>query len=156
MIEHYRMRRDDTGSEYTRVCDRALLEARMISKRFRIGAKFRCISQLDGGEYTESLIGMGYKGKARTKAFLLKSDAMGINPDQKIEAMKADEALGVKVEYDDAGRAIFRSKGQYKRYAEAHGFYDRNAGYSEPKRRDEREREIMGLPQVAYPAEAYE
>lgn len=158
MIEKYQMRRDDTGEEYTRATDIALLEARQIGKGpIKLGTKFRCVSKLDGSEFTETLTGVGKKGcAAGTRTWILKSDAMGINPDQRLDAMKADEKLGCSIDYDEAGRAIFRSPGQYRQYAEAHGFFARNGGHGDPQRLDSRERDIRGLPQQAYPSEAYE
>lgn len=158
MVEHFHLRRDDTGEVYTRKCDIHFLEVRKIGDGpVDIGDQFKCVSKLDGSEYTETLVAVGKNGTASTtRTWILRSDAMGINPDQRLEAMQADEALGCKIEYDEAGRAVFRSPGQYKRYAEAHGFFDKNAGYSGPKRRSAEERERMGLPEQRFPVEAYQ
>lgn len=157
MIEKYHMRREDTGSEYVLSTDIALLEKRKIGDEpIGIGTRFTQISKLDGSEFIEVLTGIGKRGQAATtRTWILKSDAMGINPDQRLQAMQADKKLGIQIEYDEAGRAIFRSPGQHARYCEAHGFFDRNRGYSGPRRLNEREREIAGLPQQAYEAEAY-
>jgi len=155
MIESYYMRREDSGSEYVLKTDIALLEKRKIGKKpIKLGTRFRQVSKLDGSEFIETLVGIGKRGQASTtRTWILRSDAMGINPDQRLEAMKADEKLGCVIDYDDAGRAIFRSPGQYRRYCENHGFYSRNGGHGDPQRLDSREREMRGLPQQAYLAE---
>jgi hypothetical protein len=155
MIQKFHMRRDDTGEEYVRSCDIALLETRKIGdKPIKLGTKFTCVSKLDGSTFVETLTGVGKKGRAATtRTWILRSDACGINPDQRLEAMKADEKNGCPIDYDEAGRAIFRSPGQYRNWCQAHGFFSRNGGHGDPQRLDSREREIRGLPQQAYLAE---
>lgn len=159
MIEKYHMRRDDTGDEYVRSCDIAHLEARKVGKGpIKLGTKFLCISKLDGSTYKETLTGVGKKGRAATtRTWIKRDDQLGINPDQYEQAMAADARLGVPIEYDrNTGQAIFRSPGQYRRYAETHGFYSltgKGGSYSDPQKLDAREREIRGLPPVAYLAE---
>ncbi len=56
------------------------------------------------------------------------SNAMGVHPDQISEAMAHDRRLGCPVEYDRAGRPVFTSKSQRRRYIRAHGVVDQ-AGY---------------------------
>jgi len=65
----------------------------------------------------------------------LLSDAVGVNPDQRTEAMKHASSIGVPTEFNSKGQAVFTSAGHRKRYCEAIGFIDRNAGYSDPQRR---------------------
>lgn len=112
--------------------------------------RYRHVSGIDGSVVLYEPVGVHAKrgAAATTRTWVMKSDAMGINPDQRLDAMKADEQLGIKIEYDEAGRAVFRSPNQYKRYCEAHGFFDRNAGYSGAQKRDAREREILNLPEL--------
>lgn len=155
MIESYHMQREDTGSEYVLKTDIALLEKRKIGKKpIKLGTRFRQVSKLDGSTYIEVLTGIGKRGQAATtRSWVLKSDAMGINPDQRLSAMQADERLGIPIDYDEAGRAIFRSPGQYRRYAEAHGFYARNGGHGDPQQLSPVEREIRGMAPQAYLAE---
>lgn len=153
MITQFRMKREDNGNEYVVKCDVAHLLPLRIGRgcktSVKLGERFRRTSKLDDSEYVEVLVKIGKTGVASTKGlFLLKSDAMGINPDQRIDAMKADSELGCPIEYDEAGRAVFRSKKQYQRYAEAHGFFDKNGGHSSPMKRDERERDTRHLPQL--------
>lgn len=120
-------------------------------KRLDKQGRYRHVSGIDGSVIRYTFVGVHEKvgASSTTGLFLLKSDAMGINPDQRREAMKADSKLGCSIEYDEEGRAVFRSKKQYARYAESHGFYDRNGGYGSPMKRDERERDIRGLPELA-------
>lgn len=152
MIQKWRFKRDDNGTEYTRSCDIELLIPRKIGVgEIQVGDKFKCISKLDGSEYTETLVGVGKKGNTHaTGVFVMRSDALGINPDQRVEAMKADAELGCSIEYDEIGRAVFRSKKQYRRYAEAHGFMDRNGGYESPRSLNDNERQNLGLPLMAH------
>jgi len=64
----------------------------------------------------------------------MKSDAMGVNPLQIPEAMAADAAKGVQVEYDpESGEAIYNDPAQRKAHCEANGMADRNGGYSDPQ-----------------------
>lgn len=153
----YTMRRDDSGTEYTLDTDEHYLRQRLIGDGpVKPGSQFRFRSKLDDSTWTETLVSvekkkpnLDYAGCSRHSTWPMKSDAMGINPDQYEEQMAADEQLGVKIGYDrKTGEAIFSSAGQYKRYCEAHGFFDRNSGYGGPKRRDQRERDNLGLPQL--------
>jgi len=152
MITKYRFRRDDTGEEYTRQCDEAHLLPRKIGDGpVKLGDQFKCVSKLDGSEYTETLISDRKKGMApSTGVFFMKSYAMGVSPRQRVEAMKHDEKLGCKIEYAEDGDAIFRSKEQYRRYCESHGFKDRNGGYSSPRSLNDNERQNLGLPMMAH------
>jgi hypothetical protein len=159
MIQQFRMKRDDTGSEYTLKIDCDLLLSRRKKKRGPIkpGDKFTFESRLDGSKHTETLLKIGKTGATHgTGVFVMKSDELGINPDDRVKHMKADAELGCPIEYDEAGRAVFRSKGQYKRYAESHGFYSchgKGGSYSDPQKLDARERDIRGLPQISYEEE---
>lgn len=66
----------------------------------------------------------------------LYSDAMGCNPDDAKEAYEDSVRAGVPTRFDVPGKegmAEFLSPGHRKRYCEAFGFHDRNAGYSDPQ-----------------------
>ena len=77
----------------------------------------------------------GYQSSCPSN-YPMKSDAMGINPVQIPEAMAADERLGIRIHYDpDTGQATYADKIQRKKHCEAHGFFDRNGGYSDPQRK---------------------
>lgn len=56
------------------------------------------------------------------------SQAMAVHPDQINEAMAHDRKLGAPVHYDRAGRPVFTSKAQRRRFIRAHGVTDQ-AGY---------------------------
>lgn len=62
----------------------------------------------------------------------IESYAMGVHPSQIQEARAIDEAHGVPTDYTPDGCPILVSQEHRRRYAEAHGFYDRNAGYGDP------------------------
>ena len=76
----------------------------------------------------------------------MRSDALGINPDQRLEQIAYDQALGLNTDYDpETGEAIFDSPQDFKKHAEANGFYSRNGGYSDPQRLSGREREVRAM-----------
>jgi hypothetical protein len=64
----------------------------------------------------------------------VESDAMGCHPSQIPEMRAAAAKKGLKVDFDPKyGTAKFATRKQYKEYAEAHGMYARNGGYSDPQ-----------------------
>lgn len=65
----------------------------------------------------------------------MKSDALGVHPSQIEEAREESRKMGVPTDFTKDGRAILTSARHRKRYAEAHGIYDRNGGYGDPQRR---------------------
>lgn len=65
----------------------------------------------------------------------LLSDAAGVHPAQVGEATAEATKVGVPTNFTEDGRAIFTSAGHRKKFCEAHGLFDRNAGYSDPQRR---------------------
>jgi len=62
------------------------------------------------------------------------SSAMGVAPSQVAEAMAFDKQHGISTTYNSDGEPEFRSRGHRKRYCEAYGYVDRNAGFSDPQR----------------------
>lgn len=60
------------------------------------------------------------------------SYAAGVSPEQVPEMQKIDKENGVPTEYTPEGDPVFRSPQHRKKYCEAHGLYDRNAGLSDP------------------------
>ena len=79
-----------------------------------------------------------YKGRlpVTPSTYPKRSDAMGVHPSQVKEARAADERLGVPIQYDKkTGEAVYESKSQRKKHCEAHGFFDRNGGHSDPQRK---------------------
>lgn len=70
-----------------------------------------------------------------TAGWPMTSESMAVQPWQVADAAAQARALGVPTNYDKHGRPILESPRHRKRYAEAHGFYDRNAGYSDPTRK---------------------
>jgi putative FmdB family regulatory protein len=65
----------------------------------------------------------------------MKSEALGVHPDQIGEAVEQARKLGIPTEFTKDGRPILTSPGHRKRYAEALGFWDKNGGYSDPCRK---------------------
>jgi hypothetical protein len=62
----------------------------------------------------------------------MESDALGVHESQIEQARAESVRVGVPTDFTRDGRAILTSPGHRKRYAEAIGFFDRNAGYSDP------------------------
>jgi len=62
----------------------------------------------------------------------LLSEAMGVAESQVKEAHAYSVKIGVPTEFTPDGRAVFTCPSHRKRYARAHGFIDRNGGYSDP------------------------
>jgi hypothetical protein len=152
-MSKYRLKNVETGNEHVVDCNRAQLETRVIGGGpAEVGARVRSVSRLDGSEVIHEIVGVAATPISTFATWDrgFRDDQMGINPDDRIETLQADEAMGLTgVDYDpETGEAIFSCPSAYKRYCEAHGFGSKNAGYSSPKMRDEREREIMHLPQL--------
>lgn len=79
----------------------------------------------------------GFFGNAhRAACWPLVSDAMAVHPSQAKEAHALAQKLGVPTDFTKAGQPIFSDANHRKRFCEAHGFYDRNGGYSDPQRRN--------------------
>ena len=64
----------------------------------------------------------------------MESDAAGVSPRQRKEAMEHAASIGIPTEFNQDGQAVFTSARHRKRYCEAIGLYDRNGGYSDPQR----------------------
>ena len=60
------------------------------------------------------------------------SDALGVSLAEVPAMMKFDREHGVSTTYDGNGNPEMRNKKHRREYAQAHGFHDRNAGYSDP------------------------
>ena len=71
----------------------------------------------------------------RKATYPLCSDTLGVHPDQRMDAVRESINLGVPTDFTPDGRAILESKGHRKRYAEALGYFDKDGGYGDPKRR---------------------
>jgi len=66
----------------------------------------------------------------------MESDAAGVDVSQVSEATAHARAVGVPTEFNpETGNPIFTSRNHRKRYCEAVGLYDRNGGYSDPRKR---------------------
>jgi len=61
----------------------------------------------------------------------LESDALAVHPSQIKEAMEMAQARGVPTSFTPDGRPILTSRSHRKAYMQAHGFFDRDAGYSD-------------------------
>ena len=91
--------------------------------------------EVDGELYTVDVCAQQGHVKQTTGNWPLKSEACGVGHDQVAEAQAADIAKGLPANYTKDGRKIFNSASERKKWCEAYGFYDKNAGYSDPRRK---------------------
>lgn len=61
----------------------------------------------------------------------LRSEALAVHPDQIAEAREHDKEHGCSVPYDKWGRPVFHSRKKRRDYLKAHGFHDKDGGYSD-------------------------
>ena len=123
--------KNSRGVESVHKMPAAEFEARVKDGKMTRGGKFF------GG--TETLTFVSVEGGGTTGCYSacwpLHSDAMGVNPDQIAQQMAYDATLGVPIDYDPStGCAIYTGPEQRQRHCEAHGIFDRSAGYSDPQR----------------------
>ncbi len=62
----------------------------------------------------------------------MESDAAGVHPDQRVEAEAHSRSIGIPTHFTEDGAAVFTDPKHRKRYCEAIGMYDRNAGPGDP------------------------
>ena len=70
----------------------------------------------------------------------MESEALGVHPSQIADATEHARSIGIPTEFTPDGLAILRDREHRRRYCEAVGVFDRNAGYGDPtpRRTDER------------------
>lgn len=100
---------------------------------------------IDGVEYQRLVIEeireeqgfyAGKRGGGRQMAtWPMKSDALGIHPDQIPKATAHFARIGIPTDYTKDGRAIVTGPRHRKMLAEAMGLHDRNGGYGDPQYR---------------------
>ena len=71
----------------------------------------------------------------RSSTWPMHSDALGVNPSQAQEAYEESIKMGCPTTFDKDGCAVLTSARHRKKYAEANGMRDNNAGYSCPQPR---------------------
>ena len=81
-------------------------------------------------DYASELVGTRPPGN-----WPMESDALGVDATQVDEARAESVRMGIPTDFTRDGRAILTSPEHRKQYAEALGFFDRNAGYSDPQPR---------------------
>jgi len=64
----------------------------------------------------------------------MESNAAGVAVKQAAEAEQHSREIGIPTHFNrETGNPVFTSKQHRKKYCEANGLYDRNAGHSDPK-----------------------
>jgi len=71
-------------------------------------------------------------GRHRCDTWPMASYAAGIAPEEIPESRKFDREHNVPTDYTPDGDPVFTSAKHRRKYCEAHGLYDRSAGYSDP------------------------
>lgn len=61
----------------------------------------------------------------------LYSEAVGVHPEQKVEAEQAAVKAGVPTQFTEDGRAVFTSRSHRRTYLRAFGLRDNDGGYSD-------------------------
>lgn len=71
-------------------------------------------------------------GGSRPSCWPMRSNCLGINPEQIQEQMQADKEAGLNLSYDEkTGECIVPSQSEFKKACVANGQYHRQAGYSD-------------------------
>jgi hypothetical protein len=93
--------------------------------------------EVDGKTFTRDLLAEhgGFRHSPGTWPML--SDAIGVGASQVGEAYEDSVKRGVPTQFTPDGQAIFLDRSHRRDYCRAYGFYDRNAGYSDPTPRGE-------------------
>lgn len=69
---------------------------------------------------------------SHTGGWPMMSDALAVHPSLRADAEKDAAAKGCPTDFAADGRPILRDKEHRKRFLQTYGYYDRNAGYSDP------------------------
>ncbi len=107
-------------------------DGRTVERLFPIHDHPQSIQLEDGTPAVRNLSAEG-PGGFQPGNWPMASDAAGVGESQVQEAMRHSEQIGVFTEFNAQGQAVFRSPAHRKRYCEAVGLYDRNAGYNDPQ-----------------------
>lgn len=93
------------------------------------------VIELEDGETAMRDILSDHKGVKHCPGnWPMHSYAMGVGVDQVDEAQDHSRMIGIPTEFDrQTGDAIFTSAAHRKRYCEASGFVDKNAGFCDPQ-----------------------
>lgn len=100
--------------------------------RFPWGTAPEHVQMDDGFEGRRDRAAEGSGVKFHPGNWPMESEALAVHPDQVKEASMAADAAGVPTEFKKNGRVVFRSAHHRKKYCEAFGYFDRNAGYGDP------------------------
>lgn len=69
---------------------------------------------------------------ARPSCWPMRSNSLGINPEQIHEQMRADKEMGLSLEYDrQTGECLIPDQAMFKKACVANGMHHNNAGYSD-------------------------
>ena len=73
-----------------------------------------------------------FGGKHKPGNWPMESYAAGVHPKEIPEMVEFDKKHGVPTHYSEDGDPILTSPKHRRKYCEAHGMFDRNAGLSDP------------------------
>lgn len=104
----------------------------------KAGGKIRRKSKLDGSQYTATAVHVqfdpGYTAIQSPATYPMVSDALGCHPTQAREFESRARSLGITgISYNENGDCIIADRSSRRKWCEARGIRDRNAGYSDPQ-----------------------
>ncbi len=71
-------------------------------------------------------------GGTRPSCWPMRSNSLGINPEQIDEQMRADKEMGLSLDYDrQTGECLIPDQAMFKKACVANGMHHNNAGYSD-------------------------
>jgi len=69
--------------------------------------------------------------KPGSGGYWLQSTSCGVPRQQVAKAKRLDATMGVSIDYDEKGRACFKTKSEYLKWSKAHHNVNHDAGYRE-------------------------
>lgn len=101
---------------------------------FIVGGKRLTEAELDArpSRFHEIVESRRAPGGSRPSCWPMRSNALGINPEQIDEQMRADKEMGLNLDYDrQTGECLIPDQSMLKKACIANGMHHNNAGYSD-------------------------
>ena len=101
---------------------------------FRLNGRMLSQDEFDAlpSKFDEIVESQSAPGGTRPSCWPMRSNSLGINPEQIPEQMRADAEAGLNLSYDDrTGECIIPDQATFKKACIANGVHHRNAGYSD-------------------------
>ena len=103
-----------------------------ITRTFRMNAIPKVVRE-DGVIYRRDLLAEHGGTVHKPGNWPLESEALAVHPDEVVEAAADASKRGVPTDFNRAtGAPVFTSASHRRAYCRAYGFFDKNAGFSDP------------------------